>query len=206
MKLIVGLGNPGKQYEGTRHNAGFIAIDEVAKHYGAEFKLESKLKGMVAKINSNGNKAILLKPMTYMNLSGESVVATAQFYKIPLEDIVIICDDLDTKIGTYRLRYKGSSGGHNGIKDIIEVFGRDDFPRIKIGVGSKPHPDYDLKDWVLGGIPKDEQEALKKAMENTVCAVEEMLKNGIDSAMNKYNGEVWSLSALAQHFTGKDSD
>ena len=161
MKLIVGLGNPGKQYEGTRHNAGFIAIDEVAKHYGVEFKLESKLKGMVAKINSNGNKAILLKPMTYMNLSGESVVATAQFYKIPLEDIVVICDDLDSRCGRVRLRATGSAGGHNGLKNIILKTGTQDFKRIKIGIDrSNVIP---VIDWVLTKFSKDELPAIVDA-------------------------------------------
>ena len=161
MKLIVGLGNPGKQYEGTRHNAGFIAIDEVAKHYGVEFKLESKLKGMVAKINSNGNKAILLKPMTYMNLSGESVVATAQFYKIPLEDIIVICDDLDSRCGRVRLRATGSAGGHNGLKNIILKTGTQDFKRIKIGIDrSSVIP---VIDWVLTKFSKDELPAIVDA-------------------------------------------
>ncbi|MBO5712360.1 MAG: aminoacyl-tRNA hydrolase [Acholeplasmatales bacterium] len=162
MKLIVGLGNPGKQYEGTRHNAGFMCIDEVAKYYNCEFKLETKLKGMVAKVNVNGNKAILLKPMTYMNLSGEALVQTAQFYKIDFENIIVIADDLDSRCGRVRLRADGSAGGHNGLKNIILKTGRQDFKRIKIGIDrSSVIP---VIDWVLTKFTKDELPLINEAV------------------------------------------
>ena len=163
MKLIVGLGNPGNKYEGTRHNAGFICIDEVAKYYNTEFKLEAKLKGMIAKVNVNGNKAILLKPMTYMNLSGEAVVATLQFYKIDFENIIIIADDLDSRCGRVRLRADGSAGGHNGLKSIIEKTGRQDFKRIKIGIDRSPV--IPVIDWVLTKFTSDEMPLIKEASE-----------------------------------------
>ena len=162
MKLIVGLGNPGKQYEGTRHNAGFMCIDEVARNYNCDFKLEAKLKGMVAKVNVAGKKAILLKPMTYMNLSGEAVVATAQFYKIDFENIIVIADDLDSRCGRVRLRAEGSAGGHNGLKSIIEKTGRQDFKRVKIGIDRSPV--IPVIDWVLTKFTKDEQLLINEAV------------------------------------------
>lgn len=184
--MLVGLGNPGKEYEKTRHNAGFMAIDLIAEKYGAT-PFKTKNKALISECKIGGERVLLVKPQTYMNLSGEAVAPLSRFYKIPLENIFVLFDDISLPVGNIRIRKKGSAGGHNGVKSLIQHLSSQEFARLKIGVGAKPSVDTDLKDWVLGGIPKDEQEALKKAMENTVCAVGEMLKNGIDSAMNKYN-------------------
>ena len=184
--MLVGLGNPGKEYEKTRHNAGFMAIDLIAEKYGAT-PFKTKNKALISECKIGGERVLLVKPQTYMNLSGEAVAPLSRFYKIPLEDIFVLFDDISLPVGNIRIRKKGSAGGHNGVKSLIQHLSSQDFARLKIGVGAKPSPDSDLKDWVLGGIPKDEQETFKRAVENTALAVEEMLKNGIDSAMNKYN-------------------
>lgn len=184
--MLVGLGNPGKEYEKTRHNAGFVALDLIAKKHGAT-PFKTKNKALIAECKIAQHRVLLIKPQTYMNLSGEAVGPLARFYKIPLENIFVMFDDISLPVGNIRIRKKGSAGGHNGVKSLIAHLKSENFARLKIGVGAKPSPDADLKDWVLGGIPKAEQETYNKAMENTLCAVEEMLKNGIDSAMNKYN-------------------
>lgn len=165
MRLIVGLGNPGKNYESTRHNVGFMTVDNIAKHYNAEFRLESKLKGMLASINIKGEKTYLLKPMTYMNLSGESIRAVVNFYKIPVEEIIIICDDLDSKTGRVRLRANGSSGGHNGLKSIEAHLGTQEYKRIKIGIDrSNVIP---VIDWVLQKFSNDEMALINQAIETS---------------------------------------
>ncbi|MBO5852237.1 MAG: aminoacyl-tRNA hydrolase [Clostridia bacterium] len=184
--MIVGLGNPGIEYEGTRHNVGFAAMDAICEKFDCSCK-KMKFDAYVGDTQIGKKRVLLLKPLTYMNNSGRAVLAAAQFYKIPIENILVMYDDISLEPGTVRIRRQGSAGGHNGIKDIIEVFGRDNFPRIKIGVGSKPHPDYDLKDWVLSKFKADEKEAIEKALETTVKAVNELLSRGIDSAMNKYS-------------------
>ena len=184
--LIVGLGNPGLEYEKTRHNAGFIAIDALAKKHNCDFS-RRKHDALFGDAVIAGKKVILAKPQTYMNNSGRAVLALAQFYKIPLDKIIIMFDDISLEIGKIRIRRKGSAGGHNGIKDIIEVFGSQDIPRIKIGVGAKPNPDYDLKNWVLGKLPKESEKEFSAAVDNAVCGAEEILSRGIDSAMNKYS-------------------
>ena len=163
MRLIVGLGNPGKNYESTRHNVGFMTVDNIAKHYNVEFRLESKLKGMLASVVIKGEKTYLLKPMTYMNLSGEALVATAQFYKIDFENIIVIADDLDSRCGRVRLRADGSAGGHNGLKNIILKTGRQDFKRIKIGIDRSPV--IPVIDWVLTKFTKDEQVLINEAVQ-----------------------------------------
>lgn len=185
--LIFGLGNPGLQYEKTRHNAGFMAIDKIAEKYDASFN-KHKFESVYGECNIGGKRVLLVKPQTFMNLSGKSVMAISSFYKVPTNSIIVMFDDISLAVGKIRVRRKGSHGGHNGIKDIIELMGTDDIMRIKIGVGEKPNPEYDLKDWVLGKLPSDLMGDFSKALENTVKAAEEIIKRGIDSAMNKYNG------------------
>ena len=184
--MIVGLGNPGIEYDVTRHNVGFAAMDAIYEKFECSCK-KMKFEAFMGDAVIGKKRVLLLKPLTYMNNSGRAVLAAAQFYKIPLENILVMYDDISLDPGTVRIRRQGSAGGHNGIKDIIEVFGKDTFPRIKIGVGAKPHPDYDLKDWVLSRFKAEEKEAIDKALETTVKAANELLSRGIDSAMNKYS-------------------
>lgn len=184
---IFGLGNPGLQYENTRHNAGFMAIDKIAEKFEGNLN-KHKFESVYGECHISNKRVLLVKPQTYMNLSGKSVVAITSFYKIPINNVIILFDDISLDVGKLRLRRKGSHGGHNGMKDIIELTGTDEIMRIKIGVGEKPNPDYDLKDWVLGKIPKELTENFDKALKKSVLAVEEITKRGIDSAMNKYNG------------------
>lgn len=184
--LIVGLGNPGSKYENTRHNAGFEAIDMLAGWHGFEIK-KLKFHALVADEMIGGKRCLLMKPQTMMNLSGDAVIEAASYYNIPDENIIIIYDDISLDIGKIRMRRKGSAGGHNGIKSIINCLGTEDFPRVKIGVDKKPNPEYDLASWVLGKIPKEKQADFDTACANARDAVIEIIKNGIDSAMNKYN-------------------
>lgn len=184
--MIVGLGNPGIEYEGTRHNIGFAAMDAICEKFEVSLK-KMKFDAYIGDVEIGKKRVLLIKPLTYMNLSGKSVGAAANFYKIPAENILVMYDDISLNPGTVRIRRKGSAGGHNGIKDIIEVLGSDNFPRIKIGVGAKPHPDYDLKDWVLGKFKAEDKDAVAASLETTVKAVNEILSRGIDSAMNKYS-------------------
>ncbi|MDE6660722.1 MAG: aminoacyl-tRNA hydrolase [Anaeroplasmataceae bacterium] len=173
MKLIVGLGNPGAQYEQTRHNVGFMAIDTFANEHNAIFRLEPKLKGMLASVTLNGTKAFLLKPMTFMNLSGESVKAVKDYYKIAIEDILIISDDLDSHNGRVRLRAEGSAGGHNGHKNIIAHLGTEEYKRIKIGIGrSEVIP---VIDWVLQKFNKDELAEIEPALTKAKSAIEDFI-------------------------------
>ena len=174
MKLIVGLGNPGANYENTRHNVGFMTIDAYAKSVGVNFKLEPKLKGMVANVNILGKKAILLKPMTYMNLSGESVQLVMNFYKISSEDVLIISDDLDSPTGRVRLRATGSAGGHNGLKSIQQCIGTQEYKRIKIGIDrSSVIP---VIDWVLQRFSKDQLPLINEAIDKSVKAIDDYVK------------------------------
>ena len=184
--LIVGLGNPGMQYEKTRHNAGFMAADLLAEKYNCTLS-RNKFDAVYGDTDIGGHRVIIAKPQTYMNLSGKSVVAISQFYKIPLWNIVVMFDDISLDVGKIRIRRKGSAGGHNGIKDIIELTGTEDILRIKIGVGAKPHPDSDLKDHVLGRIPDEQLKDFETALKNAVSAVGEIITRGVDSAMNKYS-------------------
>ena len=184
--LVVGLGNPEKKYTLTRHNSGFLCVDELAEKH--QFKI-SKLnfKAVIADTVINSHRVIVMKPQTYMNNSGEAVKEAATFYKIPNEKIIVIFDDISLDVGKLRIKRKGTDGGHNGIKSIISQTGNSDFPRIKLGVGKKPHPDYDLAAWVLSEFKKDEAKPLKEAIDNACCAVELMLDGKIDEAMNRYN-------------------
>lgn len=184
--LIVGLGNPGKQYENTRHNAGFIALDEIAREYGAQIK-RLKFKAVVGEAEIAGKRCLLMKPDTFMNLSGQAVVEAMNFYKIPIERVVVLCDDISLEPGKLRIRRKGSDGGHNGLKNILYLTGKDTFPRIRLGVGKKPHPDYDLADWVLSRFGSGELKSLEEACGVCPDAVRLILEGKIDQAMNRYN-------------------
>ena len=184
--LVVGLGNPGLTYESTRHNAGFAAVDMLTDKLGVSLK-KHKFEAVYGDAVIAGERVIIAKPQTFMNNSGRAVAAISRFYKIPPERIIVLFDDISLPVGNIRIRRKGSAGGHNGIKDIIELLGTEDIMRIKIGVGEKPNPDYDLKDWVLGKLREDEKEPFSSACGAAALAVEEIIKHGIDSAMNKYS-------------------
>jgi PTH1 family peptidyl-tRNA hydrolase len=188
MYLIVGLGNPGKQYDMTRHNIGFHTIDYIAEKYGARMT-KLKFKAVYGECIIAGEKVYLVKPQTYMNLSGDSVAEMAQFYKIPPENIIIINDDISLDTGRIRIRKKGSAGGHNGLKSIILRLNSDEFPRVKMGVGAPKHDDYDLADFVLGRFTKEEIPVMEEAIKKAEGAVSEIIKNGTESAMNKYNAK-----------------
>ncbi len=184
--LIVGLGNPGMQYEKTRHNVGFMAADLFASKENFSFN-KNKMNAVLGECRIKDLRILVIKPQTYMNNSGSAVTKVAAFYKIPTDRIIVMHDDISLDVGKLRMRRKGSDGGQRGMRDIIELLGTDNIMRIKIGVGAKPHPDYDLKDWVLGKFPDSDKENLKKALENSVAALKEIMARGIDSAMNKYN-------------------
>ena len=184
--LIVGLGNPGPKYEFTRHNAGFLCMDLLAQQLGEKID-RIKFKSVVADVAIEGSRCILMKPQTFMNNSGEAVRDAANFYKIPPEHIIILFDDISLPPGKLRIRRKGSDGGHNGIKSILYLLGSDQFPRIKLGVGAKPRPDYDLADWVLSTFQKDELSRMKEAMEKACEAVPLLVREETDRAMNLYN-------------------
>ena len=185
MYLIVGLGNPDRQYEGTRHNVGFEVIDRLADRLFVSVE-EKKFRGYYGKGIIGGQKVILLKPQTYMNLSGESVRAAADFYKIQPEHIIVVYDDVSLDVGQLRIRTKGSAGGHNGIKNIIAHLGTQVFPRIKVGVGEKPKG-YDLADYVLGHFSKSEREMMDEGYDNAVRAAELILSGQLNEAMNEFN-------------------
>lgn len=184
--MIVGLGNPGKQYETTRHNAGFICLDLMAEKHGVKVT-KLKFKSLMGDGRINGKRCLLLKPQTFMNLSGEAVRDAAEFYKIPTENIIVICDDISLDPGKMRIRRKGSDGGQRGMKNIIYHLKSDNFPRIKVGVGAKPNPEYDLADWVISHFTKDEAKLIKEVAEKVIGAVEYMVDGKIDKAMSDYN-------------------
>lgn len=184
MRLIVGLGNIGKEYDNTRHNIGFAFIDYMSKKYNAEVN-RVKFKGVYGEIFINNEKVILLKPSTYMNLSGESIREAMAFYKLTEEDIIVVYDDISLPVGRMRIRDKGSAGGHNGIKSIIQNIGTEVFPRVKIGVGQ---PEHDLVSHVLGKFSKEDSEVLQKVMPAVEEAVETIIKVDSKEAMNRYNG------------------
>ena len=184
--VIAGLGNPGMEYDGTRHNAGFFTIDALAAQLGTEIN-RLRFKGKTAEVTIEGVRCLLLKPATYMNNSGESVVQALEFYKIDPSKLIVIYDDISLEPGRLRIRRKGSDGGHNGIKSIIYLTGEDTFPRIKMGVGKKPHPKYDLAKWVLGKFNKEDAEKMKRSAENACECVKLMVCGKTDEAMNKYN-------------------
>ncbi|MCH5191244.1 MAG: aminoacyl-tRNA hydrolase [Oscillospiraceae bacterium] len=185
--IVAGLGNPGKEYTLTRHNSGFLCVDMLAEKLG--FKVDRlKYKSLISDTVINGHRCIVMKPQTFMNNSGEAIRDCASFYKIPPEKVIVIYDDTTLDVGKLRIRRKGTDGGHNGIKSIIYHLNSDSFPRIKIGVGKKPHPDYDLKDWVLAEFKKDELTALEEVLKRACGAIDLMVDGAIDEAMNKFNG------------------
>ncbi len=184
--MVVGLGNPGRDYEFTRHNAGFLTVDHIAAEENVDVK-KLKYKALIGDTVISGHRCLLVKPQTFMNNSGEAVREISQFYKIPPEKIIVIFDDISLPCGKLRIRRKGTDGGHNGIKSIIYHLNSDNFPRIKIGVGAKPHPDYNLADWVLSTFKKDELDELKKAISKATDVLPYMLDGEIDKAMNKAN-------------------
>lgn len=184
--LVVGLGNPGKNYEYTRHNTGFLALDVLASRHNIKVD-KIKFKSLCGQGVIGGKKVLLMKPSTFMNLSGQAVVEAAGFYKIPPENIIVLFDDISLEIPSIRVRRKGTDGGHNGIKNIIYLSGADTFPRVKIGVGKKPNPEYDLADWVLSHFSKDEFKLIEGAFEKACDSVELILNGKIDEAMNKFN-------------------
>ena len=185
--LIVGLGNPGEKYENTRHNVGFQVLDELAERQHAPIQ-KLKFKALTNLLTISGEKVLVMKPVTYMNLSGEAVRPAADFYKIPPERILVISDDTALDPGKLRIRIKGSAGGHNGLKNIIQHLGTDQFPRVKVGVGEKPHPDYDMADWVLSKFVGEDLKTITAAIEKAAKAVECLIAEGPDKAMNKFNG------------------
>lgn len=186
MYIIAGLGNPGMQYMGTRHNAGFSVIDELAEKYNISVDT-AKHKGLVGKGIIEGQKVLLVKPMTYMNASGECLREVMDYYKAGLKDFIVIFDDISLEPGKLRLRPKGSAGGHNGIKSIIANLGSDQFQRVKFGVGDKPKG-WDLADWVLSRFPTAQYDALRAGNERACDAIACILTEGMESAMNKFNG------------------
>lgn len=184
--VIAGLGNPGPEYENTRHNAGFIVLDMLAKQCGEEIN-RMQFKGRTADVMIGDKRCLLLKPTTYMNNSGESIVQALEFYKLDVSSLIVVCDDISLDVGRLRIRRKGSHGGHNGLRSICELTGSDSYERIKMGVGKKPHPDYDLAKWVLGKFGKEDMEKLNTAAENACECIKLMVQGKTDQAMNKYN-------------------
>ncbi|MGP0580309.1 aminoacyl-tRNA hydrolase [Paenibacillus peoriae] len=185
MKWIVGLGNPGPQYEKTRHNVGFIALDALASRHNIQIN-QSKCKALIGEGHIGGVKTVLIKPMTYMNLSGESLRAYMDYYKADMEDLIVVYDDLDTEVGKIRLRYQGSAGGHNGIKSIIQHTGTQSFNRIRMGI-SRPEPGHAIVDYVLGTFPKKEKELLAGMIEDTCNALEHSLNHPFERTMAEFN-------------------
>ncbi len=187
--LIVGLGNPGAEYARTRHNTGFLALDELAGMLGVKVE-RSRFRALTGTANYRGNKLILMKPQTYMNASGLAVEPAAHFYKVPPERVLVIFDDISLPVGRLRVRKDGSAGGHNGLKSIIHELGSENFPRVKVGVGAKPHPDYDLADWVLSVVGKDEQPAYQAAIRYAAEAALTVIDEGVPAAAAKFNGKI----------------
>jgi PTH1 family peptidyl-tRNA hydrolase len=185
--LIVGLGNPGKEYEKTRHNVGFRAVDLLAQKLGCKID-RAKFQGLYGQVNYNGGKLLLLKPMTYMNLSGRSVLQLSAYFQVPPQRIIVLFDDISLIPGRLRIRADGSAGGHNGIKSIIAEVGSQDFPRVKIGVGGKAHPEQDLADHVLSAFSASEEKALVSALERAADAALCVIDRGVPEAANRYNG------------------
>ena len=185
--LLVCLGNPGDQYENTRHNVGFQVADAVAERHNVPLQ-RLKFRALTNTITVGEKKVLLMKPVTYMNLSGEAVHEAASFYKVPPERILVVSDEVALAPGKIRVRRSGSAGGHNGLKNIIAHLGTDQFPRIRVGVGQKPHPDYDMADWVLGKFQGEDKKAVEEAVKRAADAAECLIQEGVDKAMNRYNG------------------
>lgn len=186
--IIAGLGNPGKKYENTRHNAGFLAIDYIAEKKGVRID-RAKFEGLTAVTEICGKGVLLLKPQTYMNNSGQSVEAAASFYKIAPQNVIVISDDVNLDVARLRVRKGGSAGGQKGLADIITYLGTEDIPRLRIGVGKKPHPDFDMKDWVLSRFDARDMEALHAEYPRVLSGVEKMICGDFDGAMQLCNGK-----------------
>ena len=184
--IVAFLGNPGPKFAGTRHNAGFIAADEFEKLNGVKIN-KSKFKALTAECDINGEKVLLMKPQTYMNLSGDAVGQAAGFYKVEPGHVIVLSDEMALPVGRIRVRGKGSSGGHNGLKSIISALGTEEFPRIRLGVGEPPHPDYDPKDWVLSTFKNKDCEDIHTAAVRAAEAVSSYITDGLDRTMNKFN-------------------
>ena len=184
--LIVGLGNPGAKYAGTRHNAGFDALDWAARRWGIRVD-RARFDALTGTGEAAGHKVLLLKPQTFVNLSGQAVGKAAAFYKVPAQNVIVLFDDISLAPGRLRLRKAGSAGGHNGVKSIISQIGQE-FPRVKIGVGAKPHPEYDLADWVLSRFTPDERKAMEARYDDVADALEMMMKGQFEAAQSRYNG------------------
>ena len=185
--LLVCLGNPGDQYENTRHNVGFMVADEIAERQRAPIQ-KLKFKALTNLLTISGEKVLVMKPITYMNLSGEAVRQAADFYKVAPDHVLVVSDDTSLAVGKLRIRKGGSAGGHNGLKNIIQHLGTDQFPRLRLGVGEKPHPDYDLADWVLGKFQGEDKKQVEAAVKKAADAIECILSQGLDKGMNKFNG------------------
>ena len=185
--LIVGLGNPGVAYENTRHNIGFQVLDQLGERQKKPIQ-RLKFKALTNLFTISGEKVLVMKPVTYMNLSGEAVRPAADFYKIPPERILVVSDDTALPAGRLRIPKGGSAGGHNGLKSIIQHLGSDQFPRLRVGVGEKPHPDYDMADWVLGKFTGEDKKKMDQAVERAAEAIECILKDGLDRGMSRFNG------------------
>lgn len=184
--IIVGLGNPGKEYTHTRHNAGFIAIDKLADKYNCSIT-KLKYKALICDCTIEGKRALLMKPQTFMNLSGEAVIQAMNFYKIPPENVIVMFDDISLAVGKIRIKRKGSDGGQKGMRSIIELSGSQNFPRVKIGIGEKPNSKWQLADWVLSRFTQEELKILDEVTDKACGAVECILNNNIDKAMSQYN-------------------
>ncbi|MCM1523331.1 MAG: aminoacyl-tRNA hydrolase [Ruminococcus sp.] len=184
--IIAGLGNPGAQYENTRHNAGFMTVDTLAEKYSFKIK-KMQFKSLTGDVCIKGKRCLVMKPSTFMNSSGEAVVQAMNFYKIPIENVIICYDDISLEPGKLRIRRKGSDGGHNGIKSVIYLTGSQDFPRVKIGVGAKPNKDYDLAAWVLGNFSSEDIPKIKEAAQKGCEAIELIVGGQTDKAMNEFN-------------------
>ena len=185
--IVVGLGNPGSQYASTRHNMGFLTVDKLAEVQKFSFN-KLRFKAWTGTFSCGGEKVLVMKPQTYMNLSGEAVGEAARFFKVPADHVLVISDDISLPVGKLRIRGSGSAGGHNGLKNNIAHLGTDQFPRIKVGVGIPQQAGYDTVDWVIGKPGKDEQALLIPALDKAVAAIPYLIENGFEKAMNKFNG------------------
>ncbi|MBE6576559.1 MAG: aminoacyl-tRNA hydrolase [Ruminococcaceae bacterium] len=186
--IVVGLGNPGRDYENTRHNAGFLTIDHIAEKCGVKID-RARFKALTASASIGGKGVLLMKPQTFMNLSGDAVGEAARFYKVQPENIIVISDDLNLDVGRLRIRKSGSAGGQKGLNDIIEKLGTENIPRVRVGVGKKPHPDFDIKDWVLSNFTKEENAVLKALYDKAYLGVEKIVAGDVDAAMQICNGK-----------------
>ena len=185
--LLVCLGNPGDKYENTRHNVGFMVADEIGERQHAPIH-KLKFRALTNIFTISGEKVLVMKPVTYMNLSGEAVRQAADFYKVPPDHVLVVLDDTALAVGKLRVRRGGSAGGHNGLKSIIQHLGTDQFPRLRVGVGEKPHPDYDMADWVLSKFAGEDLKTITEAIRKAADAVECILAEGIDRGMSRFNG------------------